>query len=315
MTFAYLRPGVARNFVPAYSVAPAAKSTRQGRRATMAACRGPRSGNVASLMNAVGSLVSSVTPRPPRARATLARFVAGLALAGCGSLGAACAAGTQGAPPATVAAAPPAPPSPIAPPPLVPGQPLVELRAPGAAVVNGLPIAFDGVEEALVWPALDRAIPDETYAGEVVLRIDRAEPTKDVLRAVFTLREADLRLEGTDKAGAARFVSLRKKPHHAGDADGARCHLAVFVRQDGSLRVAAPGGPRELDAPRATERLVDALQATEQDCPISYVAFGALDASVTFGSIFDVILAVDAASAAGNARYVLAEPVAPPAAR
>jgi hypothetical protein len=198
-----------------------------------------------------------------------------------------------------------------APPPLVPGQPLVELRSPGKAVVNGQEIAFDGIEEGLVWPSLDKAVPDETYPGAVVVRIDRGEPMKDVLRVVFTLREADLRLEGQDAGGAARFVTVGKKPSDGAPSAG-RCRLAVFRRDDGSLRVAAPGGPRELAAPGATDRLVDALEATEEKCPIRYVAFGVMDSAGAFGPLFDVMLAVDAAKAAGAARYVLAEPIAPP---
>jgi hypothetical protein len=211
-------------------------------------------------------------------------------------------------PPATAAAAPA--PAPEPPPALIPGQPLVELKSPGTAVVNGQDIAFDGIEEGLVWPALDKAVPDETYPGAVVVRIDRGEPMKDVLRVVFTLREADLRLEVRDTTGAARFVMLRAKKRH--ERSSAPCRLAVFRRDDGSLRVAAPGGPRELAAPDATARLVDALQATEEKCPIRYVAFGAMDSALAFGPLFDVMLAVDAAKAAGDARYVLAEPIAPP---
>jgi hypothetical protein len=206
-----------------------------------------------------------------------------------------------------------APPAPSPPPALIPGQPLVELRAPGKAVVNGQEIAFDGIDEGLVWPALDKAVPDESYPGAVVVRVDRGEPTKDVLRVVFTLREADIQLEGSDAAGAARWVRVRhKRGHeHAGD-EGRRCRLAVFRRDDGSLHVAAPGGPRELAAPSATARLVDALQATQAECPIRYVAFGAMDSALAFGPLFDVIVAVDTAKAAGDARYVLAEPVSPP---
>jgi hypothetical protein len=196
------------------------------------------------------------------------------------------------------------------PPALVRGQPFVELRSPGKAVVDGQEIAFDGIEEGLVWPALDKAVPDETYPGAVVLEIDRGESMQDVLRAVFTLREADLRLQAKDETGARRFVTVAAKKRHP--ARQGACRLAVFRRADGSLRVAAPGGPRELAAPNASDALVSALEATKDACPIRYVAFGTMDPALAFGPLFDVMLAVDRAKAAGDARYVLAEPVAPP---
>jgi hypothetical protein len=231
-----------------------------------------------------------------------------LACAACGASNPAPPAGApQGGAAGTVQ--PPATPPPAAPPPLAPGQPLVELHAPGKAVVNGQEMTFDGVEEGLVWPGLDRVVPDETYAGAVVVRVDRAEPLKDVMRVVFTLREADLRLESQDGAGAARFVMVTKKPQQRKEG----CRLAVFMGADGSLRVAAPGGPRELPAPDAVPHLVEALEGARTACPIRYVAFGMLDEShATFGPLFDLMLAVDQPKAAGDARYVLAEPVEPP---
>jgi len=89
----------------------------------------------------------------------------------------------------------------------------------------------DGVDGGLVGPALDKAVPDETYPGDVVVESDRAEPMVDVRRAVFTLREADLRLQGEDATGARRFVTVAARTRHERRAGA--CRLAVFRDDDG----------------------------------------------------------------------------------
>src|SRR5579883_248476 len=166
-------------------------------------------------------------------RATLAWL---LAAAACG--------GEAGGPP------PQAPPS--------PGEgaaspPDVELRDPGAALVHGQAIAFDGLAEGLAWPALDKAMGPRAPGRVVSMQVARTEPTVDVLRAAWTLRAADVRVQTLDSGGELRVVELRPKRDDAPAAAG--CHVAVFVRPDGSLRVAAPGGPRAIDAERAADVL------------------------------------------------------------
>lgn len=217
-----------------------------------------------------------------------------------------CAGPTVEAPPAAapVGAAPAPVPAPV------PGLPVatqvdVELREPGAAIVHGSTrVAFDGIEEGLAWPALDKALGPRKTGDVLTMQIARGLPTIQLLRAAWTLRQADLHIQSLDASGTMHAVALEAR------RDGPivpGCHLAVFLRPDGSLRVASPGGPVVItgDDPDAT--LARSLEAERAKCPIKYIAFGAESDSVPWGPVFDVILAVDAAKSAGNARYVLGQ--------
>ena len=197
----------------------------------------------------------------------------------------------------------------VAPPPAAPAlalvpQPDIELREPGAALVHGARIAFDGIEEGLAWPALDKALPRKT--GDVLtIQVARGLPIIHLLRAAWTVRQADLHLQGQDASGAMHAVLVPARRDGAPSAAG--CHLAVFLRPDGSLRVASPGGPVTITGDDAAASLARSLEAERAKCPIKYVAFGAESDSAPFGPVFDVVLAVDAARSAGDARYVLGQ--------
>jgi hypothetical protein len=205
---------------------------------------------------------------------------------------------------ATVSSTPtPTPtPSPTA---IAPGPPDVELR-PDDAVVAGTPIPFDGVAEGLAWPALKKALAAKT--APVVLAVPRDLPVDKVLRAVWNLRDGTVRLQTPDADGAPHVLELRPASAPAPAATPA-CHLAVFVQADGALRVAAPGGPRAIPGPNAGDALARALEDESKRCALRYVAFGAEDPRAAWGGVFDVAWAVDRAKAAGDARYVLGEPV------
>ncbi len=180
----------------------------------------------------------------------------------------------------------------------------VELREPGAAIVHGTPVAFDGIEEGLAWPALDKALPPRKPGDVLTVQVARGLPTIHLLRAAWTLRQADLHLQSLDASGTLHAVALRAR------RDGPivpGCHLAVFLRPDGSLRVASPGGPVVISGDDPPSILAASLAAEQARCPIKYVAFGAESDSVPFGPIFDVMLAVDGAKAAGDARYILGQ--------
>jgi hypothetical protein len=58
---------------------------------------------------------------------------------------------------------------------------------------------------------------------------------------------------------------------------------------------------------RAAESLARSLEQERAKCPIKYVAFGAETDEGPWGPVFDVILAVDRARSAGDARYVLGQ--------
>ena len=225
---------------------------------------------------------------------TRALIVGALALAACGG-------GPAAAPQAQAAVAPPAPAAlAVAP------QADVELREPGAALVHGATrIAFDGIEEGLAWPALDKALPPRKAGDVLTIQVARGVPVIHLLRAAWTLRQADLHLQGQDAGGVMHAVPLTARRDGAPSAAG--CHLAVFLRPDGSLRVASPGGPVTMTGDDAAASLARSLDAERARCHIKYVAFGAESDSAPFGPVFDVVLAVDAARSAGDARYVLGQ--------
>jgi hypothetical protein len=183
--------------------------------------------------------------------------------------------------------------------------PDVELRGGHGAVVRGQPVAFDGEREGLVWPALERALGPRRPGDVVTMQVARDAPVEDVLRAAWTVHRADLHVQSPDAAGIMHAVELRA--HREGAPERTGCHLAVFLRPDGALRIAAPGGPRQVDGPNAGERLARALADERAECPIRYVAFGAENDAAAWGPVFDVLLAVDAGKSAGDARYVLAQ--------
>lgn len=177
------------------------------------------------------------------------------------------------------------------------------------AIVHGKPVPFDGVAEGLVWPSLDRALGTH-HPGEVVtLQVARQVPIEDLLRAAWTARIADLHVQSADASGGMHAIELRARREGTASAPG--CHLAVFLRPDGSLRIAAPGGPREINADHAPQSLARALAAERARCPIKYVAFGAESDAAAWGPVFDVVLAVDADRSAGDARYVLGQAMHP----
>lgn len=186
----------------------------------------------------------------------------------------------------------------------VSSSPDVTLLDAKSATVRGAPIAFDGIEEGLAWPALDKALPPRKAGDVLTLQVARTVPTIALLRAAWTLRQADLHVQSLDGAGVMRavgFTARREGPPTSG------CHLAVFLAPDGSLRVASPGGPVTFRGDDATSSFSRALAAQGAKCPIRYVAFGAESDGAPWGPVFDVIAAVEAAKAAGDARYVLGQ--------
>jgi hypothetical protein len=203
-------------------------------------------------------------------------------------------------PTATVAPAPAsAAPLPVA------AQPDVELRDPQVALVRGQSVPFDGVEEGLVWPSLAKAVGPR-HAGEVVtIQVARGVPVQDLARAAWTVRQADVRIQSADATGVLHAVELRARRDDAPPVSG--CHLAVFLRADGSLRIAAPGGPRDVGGDTPAASLARSLADERASCPIKYVAFGAESDRAPWGPVFDVMLAVDRDKSAGDARYVLGQ--------
>jgi len=226
---------------------------------------------------------------------------AGLAafLAGCGG-----AAGGNGSVAASAASAPNAASAPSTA--SVASAANVELVDAESAIVGGQRVAFDGVREGLAWPALAKALGRrEGDTTPLTIAVRREVPMENVVRAVWTLRGGDVRLQSPDDQGTLRAIDLRAKP--AARQPG--CHLAVFVQADRSLRIAAPGGARTITGDAPNDQLARALDAERTRCPIRYVAFGAQTADAAWGTVFDVALAVDRAKSAGDARYVLGEPV------
>jgi hypothetical protein len=206
------------------------------------------------------------------------------------------------APPATSGVD--APPASLRAAPAVVAVPDVTIDAPNVARVRGASsVTFDGIEEGLAWPSLDKALAPRKPGEVLTLEVARGVPTLQILRAAWTLRQAELHVQSLDATGTMRTVDLGPKP----DAPVPGCHLAVFLRPDGTLRVAAPAGPIVIagDDPAAT--LVRSLDAARAKCPLRYVAFGAESDGAPWGPVFDVLLAVDAGKSAGDARYVLGQ--------
>ena len=173
--------------------------------------------------------------------------------------------------------------------------------------MHGARLPFDGIEEGLAWPSLERSLPRRKSGEILTVQVSRSTPTLDLLRAAWTLRQADLRIQSLDASGVMRAAALgarRDGPPLAG------CHLAVFLRPDGSLRVASPGGPVVIGGDDPGSRLAQSLVAERSKpggCSFKYIAFGAESDRAPFGPVFDVILAVEGPKAAGNARYVLGQ--------
>jgi hypothetical protein len=193
------------------------------------------------------------------------------------------------------------------PPPLATLPAQVELREPGAAMVGGQRIAFDGMSEALAWPALTKALArKQGDASPVVIQVARDVPIADLLRAAWTFRASPVRVQSLDDKGVLVAIELPTRASRA-TVGASQCHLAVFVMPSGALRIATPAGAQEVGGDHPAESLARALEDARAKCPIGYVAFGAETNDVPWGRIFDVIVAVDRAKSAGDARYVLGE--------
>jgi hypothetical protein len=223
-------------------------------------------------------------------------------LAGATACGGAPAPNASGSPPQSSPIAP-APPRVVLLP--IARAPDIELREKGWADVGDSHVAFDGIAEGLAWPSLDKALGPRLRGQVVTIQAARSVHVIDLLRAAWTARSNDVRVQTPDEGGLLRAVQFEaKRPDRAPEGG---CHLAVFVRPDGSLRVAAPGGPRELGADRPGETLAHSLEVERATCRIKYVAFGAESDDTSWGSVFDLIVAVDRARSAGDARYVLGQ--------
>lgn len=181
----------------------------------------------------------------------------------------------------------------------------VELRDPHAALVHGQAVPFDGIEEGLTWPALSKALGPRKPGDVVIMQVARAVPMEDLLRAAWAVHSADVHVQSLDASGVMRAVELRAKRDGAAAASG--CHLAVFLQASGALRVAAPGGPREIGGEHAAVSLARSLAEERAKCPLKYVAFGAESDTSPWGPVFDVVVAVDQEKSAGDARYVLGQ--------
>jgi hypothetical protein len=182
-------------------------------------------------------------------------------------------------------------------------SPDVRIHETKTADVGSAHVPFDGIEEGLSWPALVKAVGSR--GGPVVVDVERAVPTMDVLRAVWSLRAFDVVVQTPDAAGKTYAVDLPQRKD--APPSGKTCHAAVFARSDGTIRVAAPGGSREVGGERPIETLVASLAAERDRCAFDYVAFGAESNQAPWSTVFDVMAAVDEARAAGDARYVLGE--------
>lgn len=187
----------------------------------------------------------------------------------------------------------------------VTGQPDVELRDPHVAIVHGQSVPFDGIEEGLTWPALAKALGPRKAGDVVTLQVARTIPMQDLLRAAWAVHAADVHLQSLDASGAMHAVELHARRDGAPPASG--CHLAVFLQANGALRVAAPGGPREIGDDHAAVSLARSLAEERTKCPLKYVAFGAESDASPWGPVFDVVVAVDEEKSAGDARYVLGQ--------
>src|SRR5207249_1210356 len=86
---------------------------------------------------------------------------------------------------------------------IAPVAPNVELKVAGAAVVNGHDVPFDGEVEGLAWPALSKALarPQGDH-GLTVIQVAREVPFVNLLRAAWTVRRGDVRVQTLDAQGA-----------------------------------------------------------------------------------------------------------------
>jgi len=204
------------------------------------------------------------------------------------------------------AGAPPPPPAVPAPTAIAPSPPDIDLRSAKEARVGSQVVAMDGVAEGLAWPALRLAVNRKSGDhAPLTIAASRELPLSTVMRAVWTLRDADLRVQTPDATGTTRVLPLRPRP----ETTSPGCHLAVFVAPSGDLRLAYPGGPRSIPGPDAAGALAQALTVERTRCAIRFVAFGAENADAPWSAVFDVAEAVDREHSAGDARYVLGEPV------
>jgi hypothetical protein len=206
------------------------------------------------------------------------------------------------APPAATTSAPPA----AAAAPEALAAPQIELGAPNHATAFGEALLFDGVAEGLYWPGIAHAFATKGHgAARVVLAAPRDARVLDVLRAVWTLREADVEVQTLGPGNEVRPLVLAKRP--AARAEGPTCHAAVFVGPESQLRVALPGG--SVSVHDAAE-LVASLAAGSRSCAVRWVGVGAESPAEAWGGVFDVAYTVQASQAAGKARVVLGEPAA-----
>jgi hypothetical protein len=183
------------------------------------------------------------------------------------------------------------------------GEPAIVLSEPHIATVMGQPVRFDGDSDGLVWPALAHAFV-RSSPQPVVVAVARQAPVVDVLRVGWALRAGDVQIVSKDAHDASHAVLLRAKP--ASPTPG--CHVALFVREDGAIRFAGPNGSQVVLGDDAVGRVVREVADESSRCPMRFVAFGAESLAEGWGPVFDLILAVDAARAAGDTRYVLGEP-------
>ena len=189
---------------------------------------------------------------------------------------------------------------------LAPAEPTVEIRSANRAFLGTEEVAYDGLDQGLAWPALERAVAKSSMSKPVV-QVARDVPIQTVLRAVFSLRGGNVRLQTPDERGVMRAVELKAKPSTEAPTGRSACHVAVFVKSDGSFRLASRAGPKDLAPPDNDKALVDLLSAENEACPLRYVAFGGESNDALWGAVFDVLFAVERERAAGDARYVLGE--------
>jgi hypothetical protein len=193
------------------------------------------------------------------------------------------------------------------------GGSALELSERNVAIVGGERVAFDGEAEGLAWPALGKTFAGRDKGERVVLSVSRTVPVVDVLRAAWTLRGWDLAIETLDANGQPATLELRARraaPTPSATREAARaCHLAVFVAKNHELSIATAAGPQRMSGEDALPRFVHALDDARTQCRIRFVAFGAESKDQSWASVFDVALGVQRAGAAGDARFVLGEPM------
>jgi hypothetical protein len=184
--------------------------------------------------------------------------------------------------------------------------PDVQLPESHTAIVRGARLAYEGGPGPLPWPALHQALAGLGPRSSTTLEVDRGVPMKDLQRAAFALDQGDLRVQSKDVTGVLRAIEFGARR-----AGREGCHAAVFVRLDGTIRVASPGGGAVITDDDATEALVRALEREEARCPLKYLAFGAESDQAPWGPVFDVIVAVDRRKSSADVRYTLASAARP----